>query len=76
MTTGITEGEEKVMDGNGNLQMLLIICILFLALLAAGCVRVLVSGKGEGIFIKSIQICFLLLVFFEVLGFMNTIFIY
>ena len=76
MTTGSTEGEEKVMDGNGKLQMLMVICILFLGLLAAGFVRVVVSGKGEGIFIKSIQICFLLLVFFEVLGFMNKIFIY
>lgn len=64
------------MSRNYYIQILIVFCVLFLGLLAAGCVKVMVSRKGEGIFIKSIQICFLLLMFFEVLGFMNTIFIY
>lgn len=66
----------NVMSGKIYVRVLIFFCVFLLGLLAAGCVRVVVRGKGEGTFIKSIQICFLLLVFFGVLGFMNTLFIY
>ncbi|MGN1141814.1 MAG: hypothetical protein ACI4TF_11480 [Oliverpabstia sp.] len=64
------------MSGSIYLRIMVIFCVFLLGFLAAGCVRVVIRCKGEGTFIKSIQICFLLLVFFGVLGFMNTLFIY
>lgn len=56
----------------------ILICdsLLILAVLLACCVRIVTGHKEEGVFIKGVKLCFLLLLAFGVLGFLNTLILF
>lgn len=56
----------------------ILICdsLLILGVLAAWCVRIIMRREDEGIFIRGVKLCFLLLLIFGVLGFLDTLILF
>lgn len=56
----------------------ILICdsILLLGVLLAYCIRIVTGHEEEGVFVKGVKICFLLMLVFGVLGFLNTLILF
>lgn len=61
-----------------KIYMGILICdsLLVLGVLLICCIRIVTAHEEEGIFIRGVKLCFLLLLVFGVLGFLNTLILF